>query len=315
MVTKTTQSGAHVAAYRYLHGDKVKRVDSTFPDEAAMVKYAFDGLDRLRKVNNGTDVTWYREDLGGRIIAAYDDGNDDGNIENLAMTFPHDPSRLFGTALGVDTGSAPASGAYGYFLQDAYGSTRLLTLGDKSLAGSWEYGPYGDRYHGGGANPAFSFTGQIWDADAGLYLFPARFYSPALARWLIPEPSGIDGPNLYWYAQSRPTCGVDIAGLWYIDFNVTVTWWGGFTVGLAFGTGGIFLYGGPAVGFSIGPSVTGSLHNMSTGWNWGTQASNGPAFQVGADVQQNGYFEVGVGGAGLSGSFYYVENLTGGPCP
>jgi len=34
-VTKSMQSGAHTAVYLYRYGDKLKRVDSTFPDEAA----------------------------------------------------------------------------------------------------------------------------------------------------------------------------------------------------------------------------------------------------------------------------------------
>ena len=44
--------------------------------------------------------------------------------------------------------------------------------------------------------------------------FGKRYYSPALGRWVTPDPAGfIDGPNLYAYVHNRPLSLLDPYGL------------------------------------------------------------------------------------------------------
>jgi RHS repeat-associated protein len=214
MITKSMQSGAHQASYEYRYGSKLKIITSSFPDEASTLYYIHDGLGKLRvrTLDPYNAYTWYRWDKDFHMIAQYNDGDGDFVLENLAMTFPHDPTRLFGTALGLNVGANPSTGTYKYFLQDAYGSTRQLRLQDKSLAGAWDYAPYGDLYHGGGDAPVFMYTGQFFDQGLNSYYFPYRFYPPSLGRWMTPEPTGQDGPNLYWYASDNPVSNVDLYG-------------------------------------------------------------------------------------------------------
>ena len=42
--------------------------------------------------------------------------------------------------------------------------------------------------------------------------FPDSLYSPTSGRFLSKEPTGIDGPNLYWYALNNPVNFVDPTG-------------------------------------------------------------------------------------------------------
>ena len=59
------------------------------------------------------------------------------------------------------------------------------------------YGPLGEGTAPHGAND-FGFTGQRFDAESGLYDVRARYYSPALGRFLQPDPAGfVDGLNFY----------------------------------------------------------------------------------------------------------------------
>jgi len=45
------------------------------------------------------------------------------------------------------------------------------------------------------------------------YRAPYRVYSPAMARWTTRDPLGmVDGPNVYGYVGSKPTCHVDALG-------------------------------------------------------------------------------------------------------
>jgi RHS repeat-associated protein len=60
----------------------------------------------------------------------------------------------------------------------------------------------------------FGFTGSWQSAPTGLVWMRARWYSPALAQFLSPDPLGfIDGPNLYAYAAGDPVNRIDPLGL------------------------------------------------------------------------------------------------------
>ena len=71
-----------------------------------------------------------------------------------------------------------------------------------------EYGINGTIQYG-----RFGYTGQAWFADAGLYWFKARHYSPTLGRFLQTDPIGYDdGPNWYNYVRSDPINSTDPSG-------------------------------------------------------------------------------------------------------
>jgi RHS repeat-associated protein len=60
----------------------------------------------------------------------------------------------------------------------------------------------------------FGFAGREWDADVGLSNNRARWYDPALGRFLSEDPSGFaDGANLYRYSGNDPVNFVDPTGL------------------------------------------------------------------------------------------------------
>ena len=63
----------------------------------------------------------------------------------------------------------------------------------------------------------FGFTGREWDPDLRLYYFRARYYDPALGRFLSPDPVAGDpadpqAQNAYVYAQNNPLTHVDPLG-------------------------------------------------------------------------------------------------------
>ena len=62
-------------------------------------------------------------------------------------------------------------------------------------------------------NP-YLFTGRRYDDETGLYYYRARMYSPALGRFLQPDPIGYaDSMNLYTYVGNNPTSWIDPWGL------------------------------------------------------------------------------------------------------
>jgi len=224
-VTKT--QGDHLAAYRYRFGDKMSRIDSNFPDEAAYVVIMYDGLGKRRyKSVSGTPNSttyWWRWGAGWNVVNEYTDVEStwDWDPENLTATYVPDPAGM--GLMAEITGADPSSGAYRYYFEDNLGSVRRVRAHDKSSLAEYEYTPYGDAYSQSGLALNRGFTGHKWDSEIAMYWAPYRHYLPAQARWLTRDPLGIlDGPNVYGYARQNPVVYFDPTGeqvpVWLLTF-------------------------------------------------------------------------------------------------
>lgn len=100
------------------------------------------------------------------------------------------------------------------FLSDALGNTLALTDKTGVLVTQYTYEPFGQATLTGAAsgNP-FQFTGRENDST-GLYFYRARYYDPALGRFIAEDPSGrAGGVNAYAYAGDDPADLVDPFGM------------------------------------------------------------------------------------------------------
>ena len=210
MVTKT--QGSHLAEYRYRFGDKMSRIDSNFPDEAAYAILMYDGLGkrRYKYVDGSPNSTtyWWRWGRGWNPINEYTD---------VESTWDWDPEYLTSTYVGSIAeiaGADPSSGTYRYYLKDNLGSVRRVRAHDKSSLAEYEYTPYGGVYSQSGLAINRGFTGHKWDSEIAMYWAPYRHYLPNQARWLTRDPLGAaDGPNVYGYVKNRPIGLRDVLGL------------------------------------------------------------------------------------------------------
>ncbi len=142
-----------------------------------------------------------------------------------------------------------------------------------AIAGEFSYAPFGEPF--ANTNPgAASFTGQNQDTVPGLYDFMYREYSPTMARWISPDPMGIDAGdlsnpqsfNLYAYVNNRPTDSIDINGL---DGCIYGSNWGECGVGFSGGGGGGGGGGAGGFGGPFGAGPWGQTGGYGGGYGFG----------------------------------------------
>lgn len=204
--------------------------------------------------------------------------------------------------LGMDEYYAQVSSSgTSSLLTDEVGSIVAATDGSGAVTENYAYDPYGATSQSGSGGTPFQFTGRENDGAANLYFYRARYYSPALGRFISQDPAGsAGGPNWYAYVGDDPINHVDPLGLW----SVTVEAYAGFGGGVVIGydeVSGQWFYGG-----RLGVGVGG-------GWNLDTDARRpggpeNPGCEHGTTV--GGYGSIGVG---LPGVFQWnPEEFQGG---
>jgi RHS repeat-associated protein len=110
-----------------------------------------------------------------------------------------------------------AGSAASYPLADALGSVRAMTDGAGAVTGTADYAVFGAPRGATGTLGSFGFTGEQSDAVSALTYLRARYYNPALGRFLSadtvqPNASGTQGYNRYAYAANNPATLTDPSG-------------------------------------------------------------------------------------------------------
>ena len=110
-----------------------------------------------------------------------------------------------------------ANGVGAYYDFDGFGSTVGLTSSSGAIQTSYAYDPFGsgEAALGSVVNP-FQFLGQegIQTEAGAIDSMRARFYSPALGRFITPDPLGLGGGdlNVLRYVDNSPTNESDPTG-------------------------------------------------------------------------------------------------------
>ena len=122
----------------------------------------------------------------------------------------------------IGTGEDPQ-----WFLTDRLGSVRQIVNAAGTVLDEISYDSFGGILNE--SNPAqgdrFKFTGREYCPELGLYYYRARWYDPAVGRFISQDIIGFQAgdPNLYRYVGNAPGDARDPTGL--------VDWWNPFSWG------------------------------------------------------------------------------------
>jgi len=179
----------------------------------ANVTLGYDPVGRLAEsAVAGMGATAFLYD-GLDLVAEFDPGSGSGTggAGNLVRRYVHGP--------GVDEPLVWYEGAgtsdRRYVHTDERGSVVALSNASGAAIATWQYSPYGQST--GSSFSRFGFTGQTVIEGTEIMHFKARAYSPALGRFLQPDPIGFAGgdTNLYSYAAGDPVNFTDPTGLFF----------------------------------------------------------------------------------------------------
>ena len=107
-------------------------------------------------------------------------------------------------------GSSQGTATTTWYHYDMLGNVVAQTGMNGEAVALFEQEAYGNVLSG---NPAgLHVTGKEFDPTASLYYFGARWYDPRTGRWIEKEPTGADGPNLYWPFCQNPINAFDANG-------------------------------------------------------------------------------------------------------
>jgi RHS repeat-associated protein len=125
------------------------------------------------------------------------------------------------TGLGIDeTVARTDSVGTSSLLTDVLGSTVALTNTSGAVQTTYTYNPFGETAASGSTTAnAAQFTDRENDQQ-GLYFYRARYYSPALQRFLSEDPLGfVADVALYSYVGNSPLNAIDPLGLIKLPAN------------------------------------------------------------------------------------------------
>jgi RHS repeat-associated protein len=137
--------------------------------------------------DSGWAVADRTNDGDGLRVARNADGQTMAYARDLAAALPKqlgDGSALYLPGVGRWDGQE-----WTYSLPDGLGSVRQLAGEQAHLLQRYDYSPFGRvvAAEGERENP-LQYTGEYWDADAGLLYLRARWYHPAIGRFLTRDP-------------------------------------------------------------------------------------------------------------------------------
>jgi RHS repeat-associated protein len=204
------------------NGNMLTKTDST-----GTRNYTWDFENRLSSVvlpGSGGTVTFKYDPFGRRIQKAFTQNSTttatnyvyDGNDLTEEVDASGNELAHYAKGVGIDEPLAQLrSGTMSFYQQDGLDSVTSLTSTTGTMANTYTYDSFGNLIATTGAlMNAFQYTARDYDPETGLRYHRARYYDPAVGRFLSEDPIGFNGGiNFYSYVANDPVNFMDQGGL------------------------------------------------------------------------------------------------------
>jgi RHS repeat-associated protein len=200
-------------------------------------QYTYDALKRLVAVTTQSNKVLFSYDplgrrvrkevqnLGGQTLAVYEYHHDG---DEVAVEYRPDNvwTYYIGPMIDRIVARSNASNQYQYYYHDGLGSVSAVADGGGNVLEQYEYNPQGQVVITDSNNQTHAatqisnnllFCGRNLDFETGDYYVRARYYSPALGRFISRDPllgaEFSQGSNLYAYCRNRFVNSTDPYGM------------------------------------------------------------------------------------------------------
>jgi RHS repeat-associated protein len=185
-----------------------------------------------------------------------------------------------GSVVALSNNSGTIVEAYRY---DVFGTPTIYT--DAGADGLWRTSDDTTVAASAIGNP-YLFTGRDYESQTGLYYYRARFYNPAIGRFLQTDPIGYaDGINWYAYCGNNPINFIDPWGLCGQKGFWSRLWRGAFYGDLEEDNGWTGV--GSQVGVGLIP-IVGQIADARDTWAAGRNLWNDPSWATAGQLAMAG---------------------------
>jgi RHS repeat-associated protein len=210
-----------------------------------------------------------------------------------------------------------------YYHTDHLGSSSVMTDAYGTSQGNYHYYPYGATRISSGLSIKHKYTGQELDSETGLYNYGARYYDPALGRFvsadsIVQDYTDPQTLNRYSYCRNNPIILTDPSGhLFGID-DLTIgiliaSMAKGAVIGSAIGAGVSAATGGDIGKGALTGAIGGAIFGGAGAIVHGMEAAPGGISSITkAGIHAVAGATSGGINAGVTGSNVGIGMLTGG---
>jgi RHS repeat-associated protein len=188
--------------------------------------YTYDHANRLTSVTSGTLTTGFTYNGAGDRVARTVDGVTTDYVLDPAAGLTQvlqetSDGQTTSYLYGADLLAQYDSGTWAYHLNDGLGSVRQLADPAGQVVQGYSFSPFGVPLGESGGEP-YGYTGEQWDASAGLVFLRARYMQPETGRFTQrdPWPADMFQPQTFngWpYVTNNPANRVDPSGYFSND--------------------------------------------------------------------------------------------------
>ncbi len=174
--------------------------------------FKYDGVGNRLEKTTGTSTTKYINDISVGLTRVLAETNVANTIQNYYT---------YGLDL-ISQGQSSSTGRV-YPLSDGVGNVRIVTNSSGAVVGSYDYDAFGNLRGGTGtAATNYRFSGEQLDPESSFYFLRARYYDPALGRFISRDPIAgkLTNPqtqNPYAYGLNNPNSYADPSGESILD--------------------------------------------------------------------------------------------------